>query len=257
MSTQLSAFSLAGRRALVTGSSRGLGLAMARALAGAGAALVLNGRDEVALGAAAADLAESGADVTALVFDVTSRDSVERAVAHVEGEIGPIDILVNNAGMQFRSALEAFPPEKFDQIVATNLTSVFTVSQAVARHMIARGSGKIVNICSLLAALSRPSIAPYAASKGAVANLTRGMAVDWARHGLNVNGIAPGYFATEMNDALLKDEKFNAWIEARTPMARWGRPEELGGAAIFLASEASRFVNGHILYVDGAFTATV
>ena len=257
MSTQLSAFSLAGRRALVTGSSRGLGLAMARALAGAGAALVLNGRDEVALGAAAADLAESGADVTALAFDVTSRDSVERAVAHVEGEIGPIDILVNNAGMQFRSALEAFPPEKFDQIVATNLTSVFTVSQAVARHMIARGSGKIVNICSLLAALSRPSIAPYAATKGAVANLTRGMAVDWARHGLNVNGIAPGYFATEMNDALLKDEKFNAWIEARTPMARWGRPEELGGAAIFLASEASRFVNGHILYVDGAFTATV
>src|SRR5690606_39019557 len=237
MSTQLSAFSLAGRRALVTGSSRGLGLAMARALAGAGAALVLNGRDEVALGAAAADLAESGADVTALAFNVTSRDSVERAVAHVEGEIGPIDILVNNAGMQFRSALEAFPPEKFDQIVATNLTSVFTVSQAVARHMIARGSGKIVNICSLLAALSRPSIAPYAATKGAVANLTRGMAVDWARHGLNVNGIAPGYFATEMNDALLKDEKFNAWIEARTPMARWGRPEELGGAAIFLASE--------------------
>ena len=257
MSTQLSAFSLAGRRALVTGSSRGLGLAMARALAGAGAALVLNGRDEVALGAAAADLAESGADVTALAFNVTSRDSVERAVAHVEGEIGPIDILVNNAGMQFRSALEAFPPEKFDQIVATNLTSVFTVSQAVARHMIARGSGKIVNICSLLAALSRPSIAPYAASKGAVANLTRGMAVDWARHGLNVNGIAPGYFRTELNEALVRNPEFNAWVEKRTPMGRWGDLGELGGAAIFLASDAASFVNGHILYVDGAFSATV
>lgn len=250
-------FDLSGKRALVTGSSRGLGLAMAKALANAGAAVILNARDSVALGAAAQDLASTGATVNAVAFDVTSRDSINEAITHIEDEIGPIDILINNAGMQFRSSLEAFPPEKFDQVIATNLTSVFNVSQPVARYMIARGRGKIINIASLLAELSRPSIAPYAATKAAVANLTRGMAVDWARHGLNVNAIAPGYFATEMNDALLKDDKFNSWIESRTPMGRWGQPEELGGAAVFLASEASRFVNGHILYVDGAFTATV
>jgi Dehydrogenases with different specificities (related to short-chain alcohol dehydrogenases) len=255
--SKASPFDLSGRRALVTGSSRGLGLAMARALGEAGAALVLNGRDGEALGRAAADLAAEGHAVRAVAFDVTSRDSVNEAIAHIEDEIGPVDILINNAGMQFRSALEAFPPEKFDQVIATNLTSVFNVSQPVARHMISRGRGKIINICSLLAELSRPSIAPYAATKAAVANLTRGMAVDWAKHGLNVNGIAPGYFSTEMNEALLKDDKFNAWIAGRTPMGRWGDPEELGGAAVFLASDASRFVNGHILYVDGAFTATV
>jgi len=214
-----SPFDLAGKRALVTGSSRGLGYAMAQALADAGATIVLNARDSIALGAAAQDLAATGAKVTAVAFDVTSRESINDAVTYIEDELGPIDILVNNAGMQFRSSLEAFPPEKFDQ--------------------------------------ARPSVAPYAATKAAVANLTRGMAVDWARHGLNVNGIAPGYFATELNDALLKDAKFNSWIETRTPMGRWGQPEELGGAVVFLASDAARFVNGHILYVDGAFTATV
>jgi gluconate 5-dehydrogenase len=252
-----SLFDLTGKRALVTGSSRGLGYAMAQALAEAGASIVLNARDSVALGAAAQDLAATGAVVKAVAFDVTNRESVNDAVTYIEDELGPIDILVNNAGMQFRSSLEAFPPEKFDQVVTTNLTSVFNVSQPVARHMIARSSGKIINVCSILSDLARPSVAPYAATKAAVANLTRGMAVDWARHGLNVNGIAPGYFATELNDALLKDAKFNAWIETRTPMGRWGQPQELGGAAVFLASEASRFVNGHILYVDGAFTATV
>lgn len=256
MQTQ-SMFDLTGKRALVTGSSRGLGYAMAAALAGAGASIVLNARDEVALGAAAHDLAQTGATVNAVAFDVTSRDSVNEAITYIEDEIGPIDILINNAGMQFRSTLEAFPPERFDQIIATNLTSVFNVTQPVARQMISRGAGKIINICSLLAEVSRPSIAPYAATKAAVANFTRGMAVDWAKHGLNVNGIAPGYFATELNDALTKDDKFNTWLEGRTPMGRWGQPEELGGTAVFLASEASRFVNGHILYVDGAFTATV
>ena len=257
MTSMADQFNLSGKRALVTGSSRGLGYAMAAALASAGASVVLNARDNVALGAAAQDLAATGATVNAVAFDVTSRDSIGEAVAYIEDEIGPIEILVNNAGMQFRSALEAYPPEKFDQVIATNLTSVFNVSQPVARYMIARGSGKIINICSLMSGVARPSIAPYAASKAAVANITRGMAVDWARHGLNVNGIAPGYFATELNEALLKDDKFNAWVETRTPMGRWGQPEELGGAVVFLASEAARFVNGHILYVDGAFTATV
>ena len=184
-------------------------------------------------------------------------DSVEEAVEWIEAEMGPIDILVNNAGMQQRAPLDEFPADGFDRIVETNLTSVFTVGQIVARRMIPRKAGKIVNICSLMSALSRPSIAPYAATKAAVANLTRGMATDWARHGLNINGIAPGYFRTELNEALVANPEFNAWVEGRTPMGRWGEVEELGGAAIFLCSEASRFVNGHILYVDGAFTATV
>lgn len=252
-----SLFDLTGRRALITGSSRGLGFAMAKALAEAGASIVLNARDNVALGNAAANLAEQGHEVAAVAFDVTSRDSVADAIDYLEGEIGPIDILINNAGMQFRAPLERFPTERFDQVIETNLTSVFNVTQPVANRMIARGHGKIINICSVMSGISRNSIAPYAATKAAVANLTRGMAVDWARYGLNVNGLAPGFFATELNEALLKDEKFNDWIVNRTPMGRWGDPEELGGAAVFLASEASRFVNGHILYVDGAFTATV
>lgn len=253
----LSMFSLAGKRALITGSSRGIGFAIAGSLSGAGADVILNSRDKVALGEACDTLAKSGARARALAFDVTSPDSVGEAIDYAEAEIGPIDILVNNAGMQFRAPLEDFPPDKFEQVIATNLTSVFTVGQAVARHMIRRGRGKIINICSLMSGLSRPSIAPYAASKAGVANLTRGMATDWARHGLNINGIAPGYIRTELNEALLKDAEFNAWVEKRTPMGRWADPAELGGAAIFLASDASSFVNGHILYVDGGFTATV
>ncbi|HEY9010521.1 MAG TPA: glucose 1-dehydrogenase [Devosia sp.] len=250
-------FSLAGRRALVTGSSRGIGFGIAGALAGAGADVILNGRDEVALGEAAAKLAEGGARVRAVAFDVTSEESVKDAIEWCEAEVGPIDILVNNAGMQHRSALEDFPADKFDQVIRTNLHSAFYVGQAVARRMIPRGRGKIINICSIMSNLARPSIAPYAASKAAIANLTRGMAVDWAKHGLNINGIAPGYIRTELNEALLKNEEFNSWVETRTPMGRWGEPAELGGAAIFLASDASLYVNGHILYVDGAFTATV
>jgi gluconate 5-dehydrogenase len=253
----LSLFSLAGKRALVTGSSRGIGFANAGALAGAGADVVLNSRDTKTLGEAAANLADSGARARGVAFDVTSSDSINDAIEFIESEIGAIDILVNNAGMQHRSPLEDFPHDAFERVMATNVTSVFLVSQAVAKRMIPRGSGRIINICSLMSALSRPSIAPYAASKAAVANLTRGMATDWAKHGLNINGIAPGYFKTELNEALMKNAEFNSWIEKRTPMARWGDVAELGGAAIFLASQASSFVNGHILYVDGGFTATV
>jgi gluconate 5-dehydrogenase len=253
----LSMFSLAGRRALVTGSSRGIGFAIAAALAGAGADLILNARDQVALGEACDELAKGGARVRALAFDVTSADSVGEAVAFAETDIGPIDILVNNAGMQHRAPLDEFPDEKFDQVIATNLTSVFTVGKAVARHMIPRGRGKIINITSVASAISRASIAPYAASKAGVSNLTRGMAVDWAKHGLNVNAIAPGYIRTELNEALLANAEFNSWVEQRTPMGRWAEPSELGGAAVFLASDASSFVNGAVLYVDGGFTATV
>ena len=250
-------FSLAGRRALITGSSRGIGFGIAEALGAAGAELLLNGRDQVALGAAASRLAEKGYSVKGLAFDVTSEESVEDAIAHAENEIGPIDILVNNAGMQHRASLETWPLAKFEQVMATNLTSAFLVSRAVVRGMIERRRGKIINICSVLSNFARASVAPYSASKAAIANLTRGMAVDWAKHNINVNGIAPGYIATELNEALLANPEFNAWVEKRTPMGRWGQPAELGGAAVFLSSDAATFVNGHILYVDGAFTATV
>jgi gluconate 5-dehydrogenase len=250
-------FDLTGRRALVTGSSRGLGLAMAHALAGAGAAVVLNARDEVALGAAAADLARTGADVKALTFDVTSEDSVNEAVAHCETQIGQIDILVNNAGMQFRGPLEDYALDKFEQMLSTHVVSTFSVSKAVARGMISRRHGRIINICSVLTSVARPTAAPYGAAKAAVANLTRGMAADWAPMGLNINAIAPGYFKTDLNKTLLADQKFNDWVEQRTPQRRWGELDELGGAAIFLASPASSFINGHILYVDGGFTAVV
>ncbi len=253
----LSQFSLAGKRALVTGSSRGIGFAIAGALAGAGAEVVLNARDTEALGKAAASLADSGARARAIAFDVTNGESVGDAVDFIEREVGPIDILVNNAGMQHRAPLEDFPEERFERILSTNVSSVFVVGQTVARRMIARGAGKIINICSLMSTVARPTITPYAASKAAVANLTRGMAAEWARHGLNVNGIAPGYFQTELNAALYSDPDFVGWLKTRTPMGRWGDLAELGGAAIFLASDASRFVNGHILYVDGGFLATV
>lgn len=253
----LSLFNLAGRRALVTGSSRGIGFGIAQALAGAGATIILNGRDTEALGRAAERLAGEGADVKAVAFDVTNAESVADGIGYIEAELGPVDILINNAGMQFRTPLEDFPAEKFEQIMRTNVTSVFTVGQAVARRMIPRGRGKIVNICSIMTAVARQSIAPYSASKAAVGNLTRGMATDWARYGLNVNGIAPGYVRTELNQALIDDREFSAWVEQRTPARRWAEPTEIGGAAVFLSSEAASFVNGHILYVDGGFTATV
>lgn len=255
--TDRSPFDLNGRRALVTGSSRGLGLAMARALAGAGAAMVLNARDSVALGAAAADLAETGADVSAVAFDVTSPDSVGEAVAHIEGEIGPIDILVNNAGIQIRGSLDTYSHDNFEKMLSTHVVSTFSVSQAVAKHMLVRGRGKIINICSILTDHARPTAAPYGAAKAAIANLTRGMAADWAPRGLHINAIAPGYFKTDLNQTLMADAAFDGWVRQRTPMGRWGEVEELGPAAIFLASDASSFVNGHILYVDGAFTAVV
>lgn len=246
-------FDLTGRRALVTGSSQGIGLALAQGLAEAGAEVVLNGRDAARLAAAAAGI--PGARV--LAFDVTAHDAVRRAVDGFEAEVGAIDILVNNAGMQHRAPLEDFPAEAFERLLQTNIASVFHVGQAVARHMIARGRGRIINIASVQSALARPTIAPYTATKGAVANLTKGMATDWARHGLNCNAIAPGYFETPLNAALLADPAFNAWLEKRTPAGRWGRVDELQGACIFLASDAASFVNGHVLYVDGGITVSL
>ncbi len=250
-------FDLSGKRALVTGSSQGIGLALARGLASAGATLVLNGRDRAKLEAAAEKLAAEGTEATLLPFDVTDHAAVRAAVDGFEAKVGAIDILVNNAGMQHRQPLEDFAAEDFERLMRTNLSSVFNVGQAVARHMIGRGAGKIVNIASVQSALARPGIAPYTASKGAVANLTKGMATDWARHGLQVNAIAPGYFDTPLNAALVADPAFTAWLEKRTPAGRWGRLEELVGACIFLASPAASFVQGQVLFVDGGITASV
>lgn len=250
-------FDLTGKRALITGSSQGIGFALARGLATAGAKIVLNGRDAEKLSSAAQMLRGDGAQVEMLAFDATDHALVRAAVDGFEATIGPIDILVNNAGMQHRTPLEDFPADAFERLLQTNIASVFHVGQAVARHMIGRKAGKIINIASVQTALARPGIAPYTATKGAVGNLTKGMATDWAKHGLQCNALAPGYFDTPLNAALVADPAFTAWLEKRTPAGRWGKVEELVGGCIFLASAASSFVNGHILYVDGGITASL
>ena len=250
-------FNLNGKRALITGSSQGIGFALAKSLASAGVEIVLNGRNAEKLASAAQTLENSGAKTHRLVFDATDHTAVREAINGFENSFGAIDILVNNAGMQHRNALQDFPPEAFEQLLQTNIASVFHVGQAVARHMIGRKRGKIINIASVQSALARPGIAPYTATKGAVTNLTKGMATDWAKHGLQCNAIAPGYFDTPLNAALVADPEFSAWLTNRTPAGRWGQVEELVGACIFLASDASSFVNGHTLYVDGGITASL
>ena len=257
MQSVLKNFELTGRTALVTGSSAGIGYALARGLAGAGARLILNARSAGKLEQAAAMLREDGATVFTSAFDVSVGDAVNRAIERIEADVGPIDILVNNAGMQRRAPLEQFEESHWHELMKTNLDSVFLVGKAVARHMIERKNGKIINICSVQSELGRPGIAPYTASKGAVKMLTKGMAIDWGPHGIQVNGLGPGYFKTELNDALVKNADFSAWLIGRTPSRRWGDVEDLVGAAVFLASDASRFVNGHILYVDGGVTAAL
>jgi len=252
----LESFQLKGRRALITGSSGGIGLALARALGQAGAHVVLNGRNADKLAQAAALLQAEKLSVSTCAFDVTRGDDVRSAIDTLDQQ-GAIDILVNNAGMQIRGPLHEFVDEDWHTLMKTNLDSVYYVSKAVAQKMIPRGQGKIINICSVQSELGRPGIAPYTASKGAVKMLTKGMAIDWGQFGLNINGLGPGYFKTELTEKLVKDEAFTAWLVGRTPSRRWGEVEELGGAAVFLASEASRFMNGHVLYVDGGVTATL
>ncbi|MEM9602811.1 MAG: SDR family oxidoreductase [Pseudomonadota bacterium] len=250
-------FDLTHRRALVTGSSQGIGMALARGLGAAGASLVLNGRDTDKLDASAATLRAEGLEVETLAFDVTDHAAAKAAIDGLEADGRQVDILVNNAGMQHRGPLEDFDPVMFNQLLQTNIASVFNVAQAAATHMISRKQGKIINIASVQTALARPGIAPYTATKGAVGNLTKGMATDWARYGLQCNAIAPGYFDTPLNAALVADPTFSAWLEKRTPAGRWGEVEELVGACVFLASAASSFVNGHTLYVDGGITASL
>lgn len=250
-------FDLTGRVALVTGSSKGIGYTLALGLARAGARVVLNGRDEDVLRDARRRLADEGHDAAAVPFDATDPAAAGAAVARIEDEVGPIDILVNNAGMQFRTPLEDFPVEAWHRLLETNVTSVFAVGQAVARRMIPRRRGRIINVCSVQSELARPGIAPYTATKGAVKMLTKGMATDWGKHNIQVNGLAPGYFKTELTSALVADATFSTWLANRTPAGRWGEVEELVGAAVFLASDAASFVNGHILYVDGGITASL
>jgi gluconate 5-dehydrogenase len=250
-------FSLKGRLALITGSGQGIGFALARGLAQHGAKVVLNGRSTEKIDKAVATLRGEGFAAEASVFDVVDPAAVEAGIARVEKDIGPIDIVINNAGVQFRKPLEEFPDDKWQLLLQTNVTGVFNVGKAVARRMIPRRRGKIINIASVMSELARPTIAPYTATKGAVRNLTRGMCADWAKHGLQVNAIAPGFFRTELNKALTEDPEFTGWLEKRTPTGRWGEVEELVGAAVFLASDASSFVNGHTLYVDGGMTVSV
>ena len=250
-------FDLTGRTALITGSTRGLGLVLARGLARAGAAVVLNGRHREALDAAVAILRSEGSRADGALFDVTDQPQIAEAVRAVEETTGPIDILVNNAGIQRRAPIVDLPEETWREVLDANLTGVFLTTQQVARRMIGRGKGKIINICSLLSEVGRPTVSPYTASKGGVKMLTRSMAVEWARYDIQVNGIGPGYFATEMNKALTQNEEFDRWLKARTPAGRWGDPEELVGTAVFLASAASSFITGQIIYVDGGVLASL
>ena len=252
-----SVFDLSGKVALVTGAYRGLGFAIAQGLARAGASVVLNGRRIEAVEPAARALTAQSLTASTAIFDVTDRDAVQAAVTAIQSEHGGIDVLVNNAGIQRRGALADFSQQDWDDIIATNLTAPFVVSQAVLPGMIERKSGKIVHIASLMSELARPSVVPYTAAKGGVRQLTRGMAVELAPHNIQVNAIAPGYFATEMNRALIDNAEFNAWVCKRTPAGRWGQPDELAGIAVFLASSASNYMTGQLLIVDGGMSVAL
>ena len=250
-------FDLSGRTALVTGSSRGLGHAMAQGLAQAGAALVLNGADGHRLAAAAAALRAAGHTVHEARFDVADEADVVAAFARLDAEGIAVDILVNNAGIQFRRPLVELDTADWRRVIDVNLTSAFVVGREGARRMIPRGAGKIINIGSLTSAAARATVAPYTAAKGGIKMLTQAMTAEWAQHGLQANAIGPGYMLTDMNQALVENAAFNDWVVGRTPAKRWGRPEELVGAAVFLASRASDYVNGQIIYVDGGMLAVL
>jgi gluconate 5-dehydrogenase len=250
-------FDLSGRLALLTGSSRGIGMHLARGMAEAGATVVINGMNAETVAQTVASLQADGLKAVGKAFDVTNSQAVNEAVDDIEKTTGAIDILVNNAGIQRRTPLLDCDDATWEEVLQTNLTSVFRVSRAVARHMVSRRRGKIINTCSIQSELGRPTIAPYAASKGGVKMLTKNMCAEWAPYNIQVNGLGPGYFATELTAALVDDAEFSAWLCKRTPAGRWGQVDELVGGAVFLAAPASNFVNGHILYIDGGMSAVV
>ncbi|TKI06976.1 gluconate 5-dehydrogenase [Martelella alba] len=250
-------FNLENKRILITGSGQGIGLVMAQGLANYGAEIIINDISPTRAEQAAVKLRESGAKAHVAVFNVTDPQGVEQAIGDIEKDFGPIDALFNNAGIQRRHPFTEFPVQEWNDVISVNQTAVFLVSQAVAKRMVGRRQGKIVNICSMQSELGRDTITPYAAAKGAVKMLTRGMCVELARYNIQVNGIAPGYFKTAMTQALVDDQAFTDWLCKRTPAARWGDPQELVGAAVFLSSKASDFVNGHVLFVDGGMLVAV
>lgn len=252
-------FSLEGKIALVTGATHGLGMAMANGLGAAGAHLVINGNSsQEKIDKAVASYKDAGIKASGYRFNVTSEEEVEAAVARIESEVGPIDILVNNAGIIRRVPLLEMPLDEWELVIKTDLTSAFIVSKAVVGRMVKRGGGKVINICSMMSELGRDSVGAYAAAKGGLKMLTRNMATEWARHNVQVNGIGPGYFATEQTKPIRVDgHPFNDFIVGRTPAGRWGEPDDLKGTAVFLASAASDFVNGQIIYVDGGILATI
>lgn len=250
-------FSLAGKNVLITGSAQGIGYLLATGLGKYGAQIIVNDINQERADAAVEKLRAADIRAVAAPFNVTKKAEIDAAIARIEEQTGPIDVLVNNAGIQRRHPFNDFPEQEWNDVIAVNQTAVFLVSQAVTRRMVERQAGKVINICSMQSELGRDTITPYAASKGAVKMLTRGMCVELARHNIQVNGIAPGYFKTEMTKALVEDEAFTSWLCKRTPAARWVNPEELIGAAVFLSSKASDFVNGHLLFVDGGMLVAV
>jgi gluconate 5-dehydrogenase len=250
-------FDLRGRTALVTGSSRGLGRAMAQGLAVAGATVVLNGSDPGRLAAAAAEMRTAGHAVHEACFDVTDEPAIEAAFARFDADGIAIDILVNNAGIQLRKPMVELTTAEWRKVIDTNLTSAFVIGREAARRMIPRGHGKVINVGSLTSELARATVAPYTVAKGGIKMLTRAMTAEWAVHGIQANAIGPGYMLTEMNQALVDNPAFDAWVKGRTPAKRWGRPEELIGTAVFLASSASDYVNGQIIYVDGGMISVL
>jgi gluconate 5-dehydrogenase len=256
MSTNL--FDLTGKNALVTGGTHGIGMALATGLAEAGATIIVNDVFPDKLESAKAEYAKNGIDIHTFVLDVTDEEAVESTIPVIEEEVGPIDVLVNNAGIIKRIPILEMNSQEFRQVLDVNLTGQFIMAKTIAKGMIARGHGKIINMCSMMSELGRNTVSAYAASKGGLKMLTRNMATEWARHNIQINGIGPGYIATSQTEPLRVDgHPFNDFIIQRTPAGRWGDPEDLAGAAIFLASKASDFVNGHILYVDGGILATI
>ncbi len=253
----LELFSLAGKTALITGSSRGLGRAFAEGLAAAGATVILNGTNSERLSQACKEMSDAGMKVDMSLFDVTDEAAIKAAFDRFDAAGMQIDILINNAGIQFRKPMLELDTADWQRVIDTNLTSSFMIGREASKRMVKRGHVKIVNIGSLTSELARATVAPYTVAKGGVKMLTKAMAAEWGEHGLQANAIGPGYMLTDMNAALTSNPEFDAWVKARTPARRWGRPDELIGTAIYLCSDASNYVNGQIIYADGGMISVL